>query len=186
MALPVVRTRDEAHLYMDLHPCERCGGVDVTWQSALTDDEGAPARRYHGTCARCQAPREFVFRLPERPALPGPDDLVFFGGAEPSQLLDAGEWRIIADAAIKDGSAPASGDPVIDADRKQSFAVGVAAFGEILKFIADSADATPASVFWTPHGRALYDKHPEQFTRQRLEQWHQNFQYEMEVRFYEP
>ena len=43
MALPVARTRDEAHLYMDMRPCPKCGKSDVHWDSALTSDEGAPA-----------------------------------------------------------------------------------------------------------------------------------------------
>jgi hypothetical protein len=183
MGLPIARSRDEAHLYMDLHPCERCGGVDVSWQSALTEDAGVPARRYHGVCSGCQTAREFVFRLPEPPALPGPDDLVFFGGPESSQLLDAGEWSLVASLGIHEGSAPLSGDPVADAERRQSFALAVAAFGEMLKFIPDGADAVPESAFWTPRGRAAYDKDPSQFSRNYLKRWHRAFQSEMEDRF---
>lgn len=186
MALPVVRSRDEAHLYMDLHPCERCGSVDIGWDSGLTDDEGEPARRYFGVCTGCQTPREFVFRLPERPALPGPDDLVFFGGPEPSQLLDAGEWALVASMGIHDGSAPLTGVATEDAERKQSFALGVAAFGEMLKFLPEGADEVPESAFWTPRGRAERDRYPAQFTRERLEWRLAGFRMEMENRFWEP
>jgi hypothetical protein len=183
MALPVARTRDEAHLYMDLHPCPRCGGVNVTWESALTSDEGRPARRYHGVCEGCQTLREFVFRLPERPALPGPGDLVFFGGPEPSELFDAGEWRLLAEVGIREGSAPRSSDPTVNAERRQSFALAVAAFSEMLKFIPEGADEVPESSFWTPHGRAAYDNNPAHFSRNYLERSYQSFQYEMEDRF---
>jgi hypothetical protein len=72
MALPIVRTQDEAHLSMDRHSCERRHSVEVAWQSGLTNDEGPPARRYHGICTGCRTAREFVFRLPERPAVPAP------------------------------------------------------------------------------------------------------------------
>jgi hypothetical protein len=185
MALPIVRSRDEAHLYMDLHPCERCHSVEVAWQSDLTNDEGAPARRYHGICTGCRTSREFVFRLPERPAVPGPDDLVFFGGPEQSQLFDAGEWRLIGEVALKDGSAPPTGDLSEDAERKRSFALAVAAFGEILKFIPNGADAVPESSFWTPHGQAAHDENPGQFDRDYLQRWQRAFQAEMEDRFRE-
>ncbi|MGW0432172.1 hypothetical protein ACWDV4_06455 [Micromonospora sp. NPDC003197] len=185
MALPIVRSRDEAHLYLDLHPCTKCGGVDVAWESALTSDQGAPARRYHGTCTGCRTYREFIFQLPERPAVPGPDDLVFFGGPEPSRLFDAGEWRLISEAAIYEGGAPKSSDPAVNAARRQTFALGVAAIGEILKFVPDGTDAVPESCFWTPRGRARYEKNRAHFSREYLERSHQSFQYEMADRFYD-
>lgn len=183
MALPVARSRDEAHLYMDLHPCERCGSAETDWQAALVSDEGEPARRYYGTCGACQASREFVFRLPERPAIPGPEDLVFFGGPEHSQLFDPGEWQMIADVGVREGSAGRTGDQAADAERKQAFAVAVAAIGEILKFIPYGGDAVPESAFWTPRGRAAYRENPRRFQRERLEQWREAFQDEMEGRF---
>jgi hypothetical protein len=109
--------------------------------------------------------------------------VVFFGGPEQSQLLDAGEWRLIGEVAIKDGSAPPTGDLSEDAERKRSFALGVAAFGEILKFIPNGADAVPESSFWTPHGRAAHDENPGQFGRDYLQRWQRSFQAEMEDRF---
>lgn len=183
MALPVVRSRDEAHLYMDLHPCERCQSAETAWQSALASDEGEPARRYYGTCEGCGAPREFVFRLPERPAVPGPDDVLFFGGPEPSQLLDPGEWQLVADTGVRAGGAPATGDPAVDGERKRSFELAIAAIGEILKFIPEGHDAVPESAFWTPHGRAVYQENPKRFRRETLQRWQAMFQDEMRSRF---
>ncbi|WP_326558396.1 hypothetical protein [Micromonospora sp. NBC_01796] len=181
MALPVARSEDEAQLYLDLHPCERCQVADVDWRTAPGQDEGAPSRRYYGVCRRCQASREFAFRLPGRPTPPGPDDLVFFGGPEPSQLFDAGEWRLISDAGIHEGGAPP--DTGSYAERKHAFALGVAALAEVLKFIPDGADAVPETAFWTPHGRAAYDQKPDRFTREYLERWLDGFQEELEARF---
>jgi hypothetical protein len=186
MVLPIVRTRDEAHLYLDLHPCERCRSVEVAWQSGLTHDKGVPARRYHGFCTGCRTAREFVFRLPERPVVPAADDLVFFGGPEPSELFDAGEWRLIGEAAIADGSAPPTGDPTVDASLRRAFALGVAAYREILKFLPDGADAVPESSFWTPHGRAAFDENPGQFGRDYLELRWRTWQAELADRFPQP
>ncbi|MFC7548793.1 hypothetical protein ACFQUZ_20845 [Plantactinospora sp. GCM10030261] len=182
MAQPVVRSRDEAHLYLDLHPCV-CGRVDVAWENALTSDESVPARRYHGTCGGCDREREFVFRLPERPALPAEDDIVFFGGSEPSQLFDAGQWRLIADAALDDASSQSTGDPDAEPGLRLSFAVAVAAVIEVMKFIPEGADAVPDSAFWTTHGRAARDQRPEQFTRAELERTRMAYQERMADRF---
>lgn len=179
MVLRVARSRDEAHLYLDLHPCDWCGSVDTDWDSALTGDGGVPARRYHGTCGGCGQAREFVFRAPERPAAPPPDEIVFFGGSEPSRLFDAGQWRTIADVGVQEGSAPSTGDRAGDLERRQAFAVAVAALSEVLKFIPDGADAVPESAFWTEYGRAVREQHPEHFTRADLERTRHSYRSEM-------
>lgn len=164
--LPVARTRDEAHLYMDLHPCDACGAVDVTWHSALTDGDGVPARRYSGRCEGCGAAREFVFALPERPELPGPQDVVFFGGAR-SQLLDPGEWLLVSDLCAQAGSASA-GTEAERAEARQSLAIAAAAVAEVLKFVPDGADEVPDSAFWSQRGRTVREQEPGRFRRRRL------------------
>lgn len=151
---------------MDLHPCERCGDVNTTWESMLANDDGEPARRYRGTCGDCGAPREFVFALPDRPIAPGGDDTVFFGGPDPSELLDPGEWLLVADLCAQAAAVPA-GSPA-DAGARESMAVAVAAMEEILKFVPAAADAVPASAFWSAPGRTVYQQEPERFHRRRL------------------
>ncbi|MFB9322596.1 hypothetical protein [Cryptosporangium minutisporangium] len=170
MALPVARTRDEAHLYMDMRPCPKCGKSDVHWDSALTSDEGAPARRYSGSCPGCQTPREFIFRLPERPLLPGPGDVVLFGGDEPSELLDAGEWLYVADvcAQAAAGGPGREPGPVLSAEARESLIVAVAAMDEVLKFIPPEKDEVPRAGFWSDRGRTLRQTEPGRFRRRRL------------------
>jgi hypothetical protein len=165
VTLPVARTRDEAHLYLDMHPCERCGDVNVTWESSLTHDDGVPARRYRGTCGDCGAPREFVFALPERPMAPGADDVVFFGGPEPSRLLDPGEWLLVADLCAQ--AASVDGSPG-DAEARESVAIAAAAVDEILKFMPADGGAVPESAFWSDRGRTVYQQEPGRFRRRRL------------------
>ena len=52
-----------------------------------------------------------MFRLPDRPLIPPPGSVAMFGGGEPSELLDAGEWLWLADlcakAAVPNGTDPA-------------------------------------------------------------------------------
>lgn len=157
MALPAARTRDEAHLYMDMHPCDRCGGVDVEWESSLTEDGGVPVRRYRGACGECEASREFVFALPERPVAPDANALVFFGGAEPSLLFDPGEWLLVADLCAQAAGAD-----------QESIAVAAAAVDEILKFVPGGANVVPESAFWSTRGRTVYRQEPGRFERRRL------------------
>ncbi len=164
--LPVARTRDEAHLYMDLHPCEACGSVDVAWDSALAAEDGAPARRYFGRCGGCGAEREFVFALPERPELPGPRDVVFFG-SERSQLLDAGEWLLVSDLCAQAGSVPA-GSERERAEARESMAIAAAAVAEVLKFVPPGGDDVPDGAFWSDRGRTVREQEPGRFRRRRL------------------
>jgi hypothetical protein len=172
--LPVARTRDEAHLHMDMHPCERCGSVDIAWESSLTDRDGVPARRYAGTCGECGQPREFVFGVPDRPTLPGSGDVVVFGGPERSQLLDPGEWLLVADlcaqaaAVPQDGRAEAGGQTTVDSEVRYNLAVAAAAVEEILKFVPPGADAVPEWAFFSDRGLTVYHQEPGRFDRRRL------------------
>jgi hypothetical protein len=155
---------------MDMHPCEECGKSDAHWDSALTSDEGAPARRYSGRCPGCGSAREFVFRLPARPLLPGPGDVVLFGAEEPSELLDAGEWLYVADVcaqAAAGGPGRESGSGLTD-EARESLIVAVAAMDEVLKFISEGRDEVPRAGFWSDRGRTLRQTEPGRFRRHPL------------------
>jgi hypothetical protein len=165
--LPAARTRDEAHLYMDLNPCE-CGEVDVTWQSSLTDQNGVPARRYSGGCPGCGQQREFLFGLPQRPLVPGPEEIVLFGGPECSQLLDAGEWLLVADLCARAGSVRPDDPEGHRAEARESMAIAAAAVQEVLKFVPAGADEVPDTGFWTERGRAVRHQEPGRFRRRPL------------------
>jgi hypothetical protein len=73
--------------------------------------------------------------------------------AQPSEVLDAGQWKMVADHAAKDGRV-----------EEAIFAVE-----QILKFIPPGEDSVPETAFWTPQGHALHQKRPLQFTRELLE-----------------
>jgi hypothetical protein len=162
MAPPFARTRDEAQLYLDLHPCERCGSDDVAWESALVSVDGALARSYFGRCPGCGAEREFVFRLPDVRTPKNATDLVFFGGPEPSELLDPGEWLWVADLT-------AANVPVDDGlAARRALATAAAAMDEVLKFVPPGADHVPVTAFRSERGQRLRDQEPGRFRRERL------------------
>ena len=91
--------------------------------------------------------------------------MVFFGGDEPSRLLDPGEWVRVAEISAR--SVPAG--PAPDARARYARAVAAAAISEALKFIPRDASAVPASAFWTMVGQDLYEQEPGRFNRARLE-----------------
>jgi hypothetical protein len=168
--LPLARTNAEAHLYMDLHPCG-CGEIEFPRTgSVVTTREGDLASRYTGACPRDGADREFMFRLPETFLPPGRDGEVRYGGPEPSQLIDPGEWLSIADAYARGVPADTTSlgaDGLVTARRMLRHAA--AALDEVLKFIPADAYRVAAEAFHTDAGRAVYTKEPGRFRRPRLE-----------------
>lgn len=165
--LKLARTNAEAHLFMDLRPCS-CGERRFARQSSVVMLEGDLASRYTGACARCGAERRFEFRIPEE-ILPTPATGVQFGGPEPSQLLDPGEWLSVADdhARMVPAQAKLDGDALRAA--RHNLATAVAAIDEICKLAPPGAVEVPLSAFTTPLGRAIWDKEPGRFRLVRLQ-----------------
>ncbi|MEO3810487.1 hypothetical protein ABGB17_15925 [Sphaerisporangium sp. B11E5] len=160
MVLPVARTRDEAHLYLDLHPCAACGSVDVTWEDALVVTDGVAATRYSGTCPGCGAARRYEFGVPRREVVAA--GFPVFGGPEPSRLLDAGEWLWVADLTA--GDVPPHDPPAA----RQALAIATAAVEEVVKFIPPGADRVPDEAFWSDRGRRVRAAEPGRFQVDRL------------------
>ncbi|MGX7674411.1 hypothetical protein [Plantactinospora sp. DSM 117369] len=169
MALRLARTSAEAHLYMELHPCESCGESGFEPASSVVEAEGDLASRYTGSCPSCGTAREFTFRIPDEILLPGDEDLRF-GDDRPSELLDAGEWLWLADALARGAPAQPSG---VGAEDRQSARIDLltaaSALSEVLKFVPAGADAVPAEALWSGRGREIYAAGPGRFRRLRLE-----------------
>jgi hypothetical protein len=143
----LARTIAEARLYMDLQPCEACGYLGFAGSMATA----RAVVRFSGQCSRCKAVREFTFRLPDE-AYEG------FGGANPSELLDPGEWLVVADLAARHSPVPDAAD----------YALAAAAIDEVLKFIPSGAEAVPPEALHTVTGRAAYEQEPGRFRKSRL------------------
>ena len=159
MAFAVARTRDEAHLYLELHPCPNCGSIDTPWEHGLADVEGEFAISYAGICPGCDVERQYLFGVPARETkvVGWPT----FGGPEPSELLDPGQWMDVADRAATEVPT----DPV---GAGKVLAVAVAAVDEVIKFVPAGQDAVPEEEFWTPEGQAVRDADPGRFRLDRL------------------
>ncbi|MCG5219423.1 hypothetical protein [Streptosporangium sp. KLBMP 9127] len=159
MAYTVARSRDEAHLYLDLHPCDGCGSVDTAWEHAPVETDGEPTVSYTGRCEGCGAQRGFLFGLPEREVT----GVAFptFGGREPSRLLDAGEWLWVADLTA--GNVPPE-----PAEARQALATAAAAIEEVIKFIPPGQEEVPEAAFWSDRGRETRADEPSRFQLERL------------------
>jgi hypothetical protein len=169
MALRLARTSAEAHLYMELNPCEACGESSFDATSSVVEAEGGLASRYTGTCPSCGGPREFTFRLPGQILVPSDEDPQF-GDDLPSELLDAGQWLWLADVLASDTPADPTG---LAADQRRQARIDLlaaaSALAEVLKFIPAGADSVPWEALWSSRGRDVYAAEPGRFRRLRLE-----------------
>jgi hypothetical protein len=172
--LPAARSSAEARLYVDLHPCA-CGEARFDPQVAVVVlADGDLATRYNGSCPGCGTAREFLIRLPAEPA---PATRFSYGGPEPSQLIDPGQWLTVADryADLVPATDPAALDP---AQRRRATAAltrAIAALDEVLKFIPANANEVPADSFTSDTGRRLHRREPGRFRRDRLAALHDTY-----------
>ncbi len=171
MALRLARTNAEAHLYMELTPCETCGEREFDPTDTIIVADGDLASRYSGTCPRCGVYREFVFRLPDEELIPDPEEPTFGADDGPSTLIDAGEWLWVADMIAR--ANPAEPEDAMTADERRQVRIelrtAAAAVGEAAKFVPPGADAVPADAVWSARGRAVYQDEPGRFRLSRLQ-----------------
>lgn len=172
MPVPYARTYDEAYLFMDLRPCP-CGESEFERSSTSTPGDDGPVVRFTGTCPNCGRHREFSFRMPVE--LPELDFEVNYGpAAEPSQLLDAGEWLGVAElyeAVARERLGNVDDRDLDDDEITRTYYLlssAVAATDEVLKFLPDEAPAVPETAFWSQAGRLVYESSPDRFTRTGL------------------
>lgn len=165
-ALPLARTSAEAHVYMDLHPCT-CGTAEFARDSAVIEAGPDLASRYTGVCPDCGAVREFVFRLPDRPAPPMGE--VDFGDGL-SELLDPGEWLHVADRWAAAAPQPRSDMPADEVRRGRQLVAGAAAaMDQVLAAVPAGGEEVPPDAFATELGRQVWAAEPGRFYRDRLE-----------------
>ncbi|MFI8994599.1 hypothetical protein [Streptomyces sp. NPDC053542] len=161
----IARSALEAHLYMDLHPCE-CGVADFARQHSLQQRAGALVSVYEGACAGCGRQRQFVFEMAEETPPPPPA----FGGPTPSRIIDPGEFQAVANSvSARVGPLLLAAPPAERGEHRAALEYGLAAVEEVIKFFPAGEDRIPAGAFTSERGRALYEKDPEKFSRDLVE-----------------
>ncbi|MEU1278935.1 hypothetical protein [Streptomyces sp. NPDC005805] len=159
------RSSFEAHLYMDLHPCV-CGSGDFDRQHRLEQHGDDLVAVYEGPCRQCGTVRRFDFRMAEEISPPPPA----FGGAQPSQIIDPGEFAEVAFRISESAGIQLLNSPESEHDKlRDAVAYALAAFQETLKFVPPGADSIPAEAFTSEVGKARYQREPGNFDRDILE-----------------
>jgi hypothetical protein len=141
-------------LYLVLNPCE-CGTARPHGSQELREgDDGGLMSVHAGTCPGCGRPWSVAFSLPASAPPAGR-----IGGAEPSAIIDPGEWFWLSE---QDAGIPASEDPLSPGDRAR---LGRAAdeTDEVAKFIPPGHDRVPDGAFTSTLGRAMRDAFPGRF-----------------------
>ena len=159
------RSSAEAHLYMDLHRCEcGSGGFDRRHRLELHGDVLVAV--YEGACGQCGVTRRFEFRMTEEIPPPPPA----FGGAEPSQIIDPGEFEAVAGRLAESTGIQLLNTPESEHHKlRGAMAYVVAAYEEMLKFLPPGEDAIPATAFVSEVGKARYRRDSGNYDRDILE-----------------
>jgi hypothetical protein len=162
----VTRSPAESYLYIDLHPCD-CGEERLEPNHWLEERDGVFVSVYEGNCPRCGRHRKFEFALAEDHDIP-PEPA--FGGNQPSQLIDPGQFLRISDEAAH--RVPVNLDDLPRerwAAARSDMLYAIAALEEVAKFIPEDADIVPEEVFTSEIGRAMYQANPELFSRAQID-----------------
>lgn len=166
--LHLARTNAEAHVFLSLQPCPSCGETRGDYRSSVIRVGRDLASRYTAVCPRCGDERVYRFRIPEE-ILHAPAGQVVFGGDEPSQLLDPGQWLEYADDRARRVPATRTGlDPEQRRGARHALVTAIAAIDEVLKFAPPGAETVPVSAFTSPAGRAALEREPGRFDTARL------------------
>ena len=138
----------EANLHMDLTPCP-CGGGAGVQITGVAVEGGS---RYTRVCRACGTTEEFVYRLPSVPYEPAGPVGFGYGGAQPSQLIDAAQWLWAADHFAR---AARDFPPEEREEARGMLRSAVAALDEVVKFVPPDDSRIPDAAVWTPMGRAV-------------------------------
>lgn len=169
MADGYARTFDEAHLFMELRPCD-CGEAELDARSTPSRDGDGWLQEYHGFCPNCGRERRFVFEMPDGVSSSptgvryGPDD-------QPSRLLDPAEWLAVSDALSDNARLLLAGASLTEEQVTTAYmllASALAATEEVLKFVPADGDGVPSSAFWTQIGMELFAGAGDRFRADRL------------------
>lgn len=162
--MKTARSSLECRLCIELDVCA-CGQTPGELAHRLVSrDEGLVAL-YEGSCTGCGRSLSYAFVLG--------DEIVAadkFGGREPSQVIDAGQFLREADRAVL---------RVTDSPTSQNLywlGRAIACLEEVLKWIPDGEESPPASAFFTDDGLRVFHEEPGRFRRSRLAAVHAAYQ----------
>lgn len=154
--MKIARSSLECRLFIELDVCA-CGQTPGELAHRLVSRDDRLVALYQGSCAGCKRSLEYAFPLA--------DEIVAadkFGGHEPSQLIDAGQFLRESDRAVHRAAETAAPQNLYWLGR------AIACLDEVLKWIPDGAEQPPSSAFFTEDGLRFSRQEPGRFRRSRL------------------
>jgi hypothetical protein len=163
----VAHSLAEAYLYILATPCGTCGrGPLRGGEAELANRDGEACEvSIAATCGSCQAVTRLQFGLPTPPEpIPAQQASAVNPTAEPSQILDLGQWltlfRMLTETAGHETSKSGARRLALEAAQ---------CLDEALKFYDDAEnDLPPVEAFFGKDSRARFKADPERFSRRRL------------------
>jgi hypothetical protein len=169
MAVLGARSHNEAMVYVMLRDCGACGEQIRDITDELSVHDGRVRTQYTAACQRCGSLDTYVFDLAERDPQSGEPGVVY-GGADPSAILDAGDWLGFADRLATGGPVEPAG---LTPDEREaaalSMTVAAAAVREVLKVIPPGTDTVPLTAVGMDRGWEEFGREPGQMRRSRME-----------------
>jgi hypothetical protein len=130
---PVVRSAEEANLYLEAHPCPRCGCANIDKGAIVESRADQLFVVCDGKCIDCYAPRHVELRLDEAMPPAHTDQTIVLGDGV-SQALTAAEFEALArehEARIERSAS--SSNPAEHASLSYSLRLALGAVDEALK-----------------------------------------------------
>jgi hypothetical protein len=162
------RSHNEAMMFVLLRDCGACHSTNRDVTDDLDIRDGEAYAEYTAFCRECRNIDVYTFRLPDTDPQAGESGVVF-GGAQPSGIIDPGEWLAFAHTTSVNG--PVEPDGLAEPDRQEAalaMEAAAAAVREVVKFIEPGQERLPRSALWSDKGRAEFDRDPWRFSRSRL------------------
>jgi hypothetical protein len=168
------RSIAEADIYLTLRPCV-CGSTSQPQEISAVSGERGDQFRYSGTCGVCGRERTFLFEIPQH-AEPAPEHAYAGPDAPPSEIIDAGEWwliaQLLAEAATVAEDAAEPERTWLDEDAWEwmdgALSQAVSAVDEVLRFLPTGGSELSDVAFWTPSGSQLWQRSRDEFSAERL------------------
>ena len=161
----------EAHLYLQVTPCQDCSKGPWQIQSEPQDPRG---RTLRARCLHCHAEKEFTFECSPAGVGEGAgasaseqspelrEELINPSPA-PSRVVDVGQWLSLFYLLVETASKAAD-----KAETRRLTFRAAQCLDEALKFYTADDELPPASALFTEPSGQAFAEHPERFARQRL------------------
>ena len=144
--MKVARSSLECRLFIELDVCP-CGQTPGELAHRLISRDERLVALYEGSCAGCG--RSLAYAFPLANEIVAADK---FGGMDPSQLIDAGQFLRESVCAVRRVVATPAPQNLYWLGR------AIACLEEVLKWIPEGEDGPPASAFFTEDGRRFSDR----------------------------